>query len=79
MKLRKDPILYSQATELIKAELQNEGLDPALYGIHTVVCALEVLQLQQLWVSLSTCSRDRGAGCFWLPGHFKTKLHELEA
>ena len=27
---------YSRAAELIKAELRKEGLDPALYGIHSL-------------------------------------------
>ena len=36
MKLRNDPMSYSQAAELIKSELQKEGLDPALYGIHSL-------------------------------------------
>ena len=27
---------YSRAAELIKAELQKEGLDPALYGLHSL-------------------------------------------
>ena len=29
MKLRRDPMSYSRAAELIKAELWMEGLDPA--------------------------------------------------
>ena len=36
MKLRKDPMSYSWAAELIKVELRREGLDPALYGIHSL-------------------------------------------
>ena len=36
MKLRRDPMSYNRAAELIKAELQKEGLDPALYGIHSL-------------------------------------------
>ena len=27
---------YSRAAELIKAKLRKEGLDPALYGIHSL-------------------------------------------
>ena len=36
VKLRRDPMSYSRAAELIKAELRKEGLDPALYGIHSL-------------------------------------------
>ena len=36
MKLRRDPMSYSQAAELIKAKLRKEGLDRALY----VICSL---------------------------------------
>ena len=36
MELRKEPLSYSQANELIKLELQKEGLDPKLYGIHSL-------------------------------------------
>ena len=36
MKLRRDPMSYSRAADLIKAELQKDGLDPALYGIHSL-------------------------------------------
>lgn len=36
MELRKEPMSYSRAHELIKQELQKEGLDPSLYGIHSL-------------------------------------------
>ena len=36
MKLRRDPMSYSREAQLIKAELQKEGLDPALYRIHSL-------------------------------------------
>ena len=36
MELRKKPMSYSQANELIKQELQKERLDPAFYGIHSL-------------------------------------------
>ena len=34
MELRKEPMSYSRANELIKRELQKEELDPKLYGVH---------------------------------------------
>lgn len=47
-------MLTQRAAELIKAELQKEGLHPVLYGIHnllavctTTAAALEVGQLVQ--------------------------------
>ena len=36
IKLRRDPMSYSQVAELIEAELQKERLDSALYGIHSL-------------------------------------------
>ena len=36
MELRKEPMSYSRANELIKRELQKEGLEPGLYGIHSL-------------------------------------------
>ena len=36
VKLRRDPMSYSRAAELIKAELRKEELDPALYRIHSL-------------------------------------------
>ena len=36
MELRKEPISYSRANELIKCELQREELDPKLYGVHSL-------------------------------------------
>ena len=35
MELRKEPMSYSRANELIKRELQKEELDPKLYGVHS--------------------------------------------
>ena len=34
MELRKEPMSYSRANELIKRELQKEELDPKLYGVY---------------------------------------------
>ena len=34
MELRKEPMSYSRARELIKRELQKEELDPKLYGVY---------------------------------------------
>ena len=36
MELRKEPMSYSRANELIKRELQKEELDPKLYGVHSL-------------------------------------------
>ena len=36
MELRKEPMSYSRANELIKQELLKEGLEPSLYGIHSL-------------------------------------------
>ena len=36
MELRKEPMSYSRARELIKRELQKEELDPKLYGVHSL-------------------------------------------
>lgn len=36
VELRKEPMSYSRAQELIKQELQKEGLNPSLYGIHSL-------------------------------------------
>ena len=36
MELRKEPMSYSRASELIKRELQKEELDPKLYGVHSL-------------------------------------------
>ena len=36
MELRKEPMLYSRANELIKRELQKEELDPKLYGMQSL-------------------------------------------
>lgn len=36
MELRKEPMSYSRANELIKQELQKERLDPGCYGIHSL-------------------------------------------
>ena len=36
MQLRKEPMSYSRANELIKQELQKERLDPGFYGIHSL-------------------------------------------
>ena len=36
VKLRRDPMSYSRAAKFIKAELRKEGLDPGLYGIHSL-------------------------------------------
>ena len=36
MELRKEPMSYSRAKELIKQELLKEGLEPSLYGIHSL-------------------------------------------
>ena len=36
MELRKEPMSYSQANELVKQELLKEGLEPSLYGIHSL-------------------------------------------
>jgi len=34
--LREASMSYSRASELVKKELQKEGLDPSLYGIHSL-------------------------------------------
>ena len=34
MELRKEPMSYSRASELVKQERLREGLEPSLYGIH---------------------------------------------
>ena len=36
MQLRKEPMSYSRANELIKQELQKERVDPGFYGIHSL-------------------------------------------
>ena len=36
MQLRKEPLSYSRANELIKQELQKARLDPGFYGIHSL-------------------------------------------
>ena len=36
MELRKEPMSYSRANELIKPELQTEELDSQLYGVHSL-------------------------------------------
>lgn len=36
MELRKEPMSYSRASELVKQELLREGLEPSLYGIHSL-------------------------------------------
>ena len=36
MELRKEPMSYSRASELIKRELQKEELDPKLYGVNSL-------------------------------------------
>ena len=36
MQLRKEPMSYSRANELIKRELQKERRDPGSYGIHSL-------------------------------------------
>ena len=36
MELRKEPMSYSRASELIKCELQKEELDLKLYGVHSL-------------------------------------------
>ena len=36
MELRKEPMSYSRANELIKRELQKEELDAKLYGVHSL-------------------------------------------
>ena len=36
MELRKEPMSYSRANELIKQELRKERLDPGFYGIHSL-------------------------------------------
>ena len=36
MELRKEPMSYSRANELIKCELQKEGLDRKLYEVHSL-------------------------------------------
>lgn len=36
MELRKEPMSYSRANELIKQELRKEGLDPGFYGVHSL-------------------------------------------
>ena len=36
MQLRKEPVSYSRANELMKQELQKERLDPGFYGIHSL-------------------------------------------
>ena len=36
MKIRRDPISYSQAAELIEAKQQKERLNSALYEIHSL-------------------------------------------
>ena len=37
MQLRKEPISYSRANELIKQKLQKERLDAGFYGIHSLI------------------------------------------
>ena len=36
MELKKEPMPYSRASELVKQELLREGLEPSLYGIHSL-------------------------------------------
>lgn len=36
IKLREEQMSYSRAKELMKKELQREGLDPKLYGLHSL-------------------------------------------
>ena len=35
-KLRKEPMSYSRANQLLKKELEKEGLDPKCYGLHSL-------------------------------------------
>ena len=34
--LKEAPMSYSRASELVKKELKNEGLDPSLYSLHSL-------------------------------------------
>ena len=57
VKLRRDPTSYSREAELIKAELRKEGLDPALYGIHSLRAGGATTA-----AALSVCFRGRAVG-----------------
>ena len=50
IKLRKDSMLYSWAAELIEVGLQKEGLDPALYGIHSVQAGSATTAAALVWL-----------------------------
>ena len=55
--VKRDPRSNSRAAELIKAELRKEGLDPALYGIHSLRAGGATTA-----AALSVCFRGRAVG-----------------
>ena len=59
VRLRDQPMSYSRARELLKKELQGEGLDHSLVF---TACAREEPQLLLLWEFLTVCSNDTGVG-----------------